>query len=255
MLTFEYDKLDSTNDQTKRLTAEHPGQVVLVTAKEQTAGRGRSGRVWRSPPCGAWFSLAWPTNKQAPQYAQASIVVGAAVLGTIRQMIGNHPSFDWRIKWPNDVLLNGGKVAGVLCEWSMPQNNQTKFPAVLMIGVGINANFDPAQLGHGLRYPATTLSAAIGSPIDLDALISCCVEGITKSMASLEHDGLTPQTIQALESDLAWVNQPISLRVGDRQMTGTCTGLDSLGRLMLKTPRGAVAFDAGEIEQLTAVGV
>jgi len=249
MISYHYDTIDSTSDQAQRLTSRHPGQSLLVSAGTQTAGRGRSGRGWRSPLGGAWFSVVWPMNGPIDRYACSTVVIGWSVLRTIQRVVG--AGCRLKIKWPNDVLLNGKKVAGVLCEQVLSTKSASQVPPTIIIGVGINANLDDDQLSCGFRYPATSIQAETGRDIELQSLVGPCVEEIQETMLSLEQEGFGSEVFGSIEEQLAWVGQWVSLRVGEREVVGMCMGLDPQGRLRIQTDGQEQAFDAGEVGRLS----
>lgn len=253
VLTFQHDEIDSTNDQAKRLIARYPDGPLRVIARCQSKGRGRSGRGWTSPVGGAWFSLVWPVDRPVERFSPVSVLAGWAVWLSLDQLLGDGHRLE--IKWPNDVLLGGRKLAGVLCEqvWTGPAPGAG--PASLVVGVGINANFQPACLGRGLRVPATSLLAATGKPVDLKHLITQCTASVIATVSGQEHENLSHAVLADLHTHLAWMNEPVSLRIGERAITGICRGLDPTGALRLTVEGRTRAYDAGEVEQLSATSI
>ena len=152
------------------MLALHPGRRLVVTAAQQTAGRGRLGRVWHAPRGGAWFSLVWPT-KRGVDYAAVPLRVGAV----LRDLIAGVTPEPVTVKPPNDVLIAGKKVAGVLCE----QEHEAQ---AIIVGVGINANFDVSQLPRDLHLPAVAL---VG--VEVDSLIAESLGLITASLTQYEQ--------------------------------------------------------------------
>jgi len=250
MLTFHLDELDSTSEQAKRLAMRYPEQPLLVTAKRQTAGRGRSGRMWHSPVGGAWFSLVWPIANRIEHSSVMPLLVGWVVLKSIRAVIGS--SHTLKMKWPNDVLLgdHDQKIAGVLCEQVLQKGYGGAGPA-LVVGVGINVNFDPSQLGDDLRCTATTLLSAIGKVIELPGFIGLCVHQMIAALDGSDYESLSATTLQDLEAHLAWINQPVSLRNGNQLIHGICRGLDPSGRIQIMVDQQLQLFDAGEVSRLS----
>lgn len=248
MLTFHYDKLDSTSEQGKRLAARYRGQRLLVTAKCQTAGRGRSGRLWQSPVGGAWFTLVWPIERAVEATSIVPLLVGREVLRAVRKTIGSMHAL--KIKWPNDVLLGSEpqKIAGVLCEQWL--HDRDGLDRTLCIGVGINVNFGCSELSHDLHGRATTLLSAIGSSLDVSRLIELCVRYVASALDETNGGRLSAARLQDLEAHLAWLNEPICLRSGDRLIKGICRGLDPSGRIQILVGQQLRLFDAGEVSQL-----
>lgn len=252
MLRFDYDHLDSTHEQAKRLMNERPGEALLVTAATQSDGRGRSGRTWQSPRGGAWFSVVWPIERWDERYTASTLAAGWAVLGAIEPLLS--PERSIQVKWPNDLLIDGEKVAGVLCERIAPLPHQAGQAATaLLIGVGINANIGREQLGEPMRLPATTLRAATGRETNLAWLIERCTTMLGQAMTSIEREDMPGDVIRAVEDRLAWRNQTVTLRTGAGVVTGVCRGLDSVGRLLLEIDGQHVPFAGGEVEHVRTV--
>ena len=252
MERFHYEQIDSTNEQAQRLTASHSGEAFLVTADEQTAGRGRFGRTWQSPRGGAWISLVWPTPPEAlppDRYAATPLIAALATLRTIRHALAEAPAKmldSLKIKWPNDILLTDRKVAGVLCQRVFTAGGAGS----LIIGVGINVDFPLGQLQNDLRWPATTLTESSGFTVDVDTVIERFTETAFEMMSTFERDGLTKPMLDELAANLAFVGRTVTLPIADRKLTGTIGGLDDQGRLLLGTDQGVVACENGEVKDV-----
>jgi BirA family biotin operon repressor/biotin-[acetyl-CoA-carboxylase] ligase len=258
MLRFHFDCVDSTNARAAQIAARHSGREVLVSARRQTAGRGRSGRVWQSPPGGAWFTLALPAYAVPEAYEPLPLVVGYAVLRALREEVFKIDA-DLQIKWPNDVLLGGRKVAGILCQRVLnavetkARGSGLAARPLMLIGVGINVNLDPAALGPDLRVPATSLHAATGHKLSVSRLIGHCATLIANAKLALERDGFTPADRCNIEANLAWRGEEVAFRRGTQAVRTWCLGLDDHGRLCLEIDGRSEPVNAGEIEHLAAV--
>jgi BirA family biotin operon repressor/biotin-[acetyl-CoA-carboxylase] ligase len=253
MQRFDYDAIDSTNDQAQRLLAEHGGQAFLVTAAVQTAGRGRHGRTWQSPRGGAWMSLAWPMTLDAHCYAAVPLVAALATKHTIHEVTAGTSTSarlvdDLTIKWPNDLLLSGRKVAGILCQRTLTPAPKPATAPGLIIGVGINVDFDCEQLTGELRSPATTLRKALGVNIAVEAVIQSFAATAPGLLRRFEqHQGLTTQMLAELRQHLALVDDHVTVTTGQGRISGSVIGLDEQGSLLLKTDAGTLTCQSGEI--------
>lgn len=118
--------------------------------------------------------------------ATVAVVAAEAVLGALYRCAAERAA-DFQIKWPNDILIDGRKVAGILCEQCV--GGPPSQPPVLIIGVGVNVDFDAAQLGDDLRRPATTLSAALGRQIAVDDVIAAVAEALVEAMTRFKFTG------------------------------------------------------------------
>lgn len=246
---FHFDVIDSTNARARELTATHPGRTLLVSADEQTAGRGRNGRTWSSPRGGAWFTVAVPMLGDAVRYTPAPLAAGLAVIAQLADVLSGDAVAELEIKWPNDVLLNGAKVCGILCEQALGDGTAHVVPS-LMVGVGINVNLTPDDLPSDVRYPATTLQAVAGRPLSVPQIIKACGQAITREMTRLQSDGLSDEQYRRLQAALAWRGQRVSVSgASGLPHAGTLHGIDRQGRVMVKlADTGEVMpFDIGDL--------
>jgi BirA family biotin operon repressor/biotin-[acetyl-CoA-carboxylase] ligase len=169
-----------------------------------------------------------------------------AAVATLRAVRDAAPECAGRllVKWPNDLLLDGHKVAGILCEQFLGGAGSTT--AVLVVGVGVNVDLDPAQLGADLRHPATTLQAAAGRAVAVAAVIDALTRRLADALADFEVEGLSASVLGELRAHLAYAGSVQSFDLAGRIVTGRVKGVDPLGRLVLACDEGEVAFDSGE---------
>ncbi len=144
------DSVGSTSDEALRLAREGAPHGTVVTAREQTAGRGRVGRAWASPPGNLYLSVLLRLDLPVARIAELSFVAALAVAETVDAFVAGRAS----LKWPNDVLIDGAKVAGILIEQA---------DGVAVIGIGVNVAHCPS----GLAYPVTSLMDASRAPLPL----------------------------------------------------------------------------------------
>jgi BirA family transcriptional regulator, biotin operon repressor / biotin---[acetyl-CoA-carboxylase] ligase len=157
-----------TTPSTQRMLGPEHGEGTVAVAEEQTEGRGRLGRSWLSPPgTNILCSLLLEPPVELPRLPELSVVAGQACAETIAELTGLQPT----IKLPNDVLIGERKVAGILAEARGGR---------VILGIGINVNADPVELGPDLRAPATSLSAELGRPVNR-------VELLASLLAALER--------------------------------------------------------------------
>ncbi len=148
-----YDRIGSTNDEAHARLASKQIEPVWIAAAEQTHGKGRLGRHWESRPGNLYASLVWPTNTELKRLASLSLVAGLAVRDAI---IAAGVTLPVQLKWPNDVLVSGQKVSGVLIETTTVANCHAA-----IIGCGLNLAHHPSDT----RWPASDL-AACGTTIE-----------------------------------------------------------------------------------------
>jgi BirA family transcriptional regulator, biotin operon repressor / biotin---[acetyl-CoA-carboxylase] ligase len=215
---------DSTNERAKQLALNGAPHGTLVTADEQTAGRGRQGRSWLAPPGKALLMSVVLRELGA---AQAYLPLAAAL--AVCEASEQSADVRCQIKWPNDVWVGGRKLAGILVE-GRPQEGWA------VLGIGLNVSTTPDEFPEELRDIATSLGG--GSPEEvlprltaaLDARLTNPPDEIVAAWS--ERDALRGRTIR-------WQG-------GE----GTATGIDSSGALIVDTAAGRVTLDAGEVHLL-----
>jgi BirA family biotin operon repressor/biotin-[acetyl-CoA-carboxylase] ligase len=150
-----FEKTNSTNDVVEKLARDGVGEGVVVFAEAQSQGRGRLGRRWISPPRrGLWFSVLLRPNLRPQAATQLTVAAATALVRAIRDQTGLAPE----IKWPNDILIRGRKVAGVLTELSA-ELDHIKY---LILGIGVDVNLSASDFPPELRKVATSLRIETG---------------------------------------------------------------------------------------------
>ncbi|HVE68756.1 MAG TPA: biotin--[acetyl-CoA-carboxylase] ligase [Solirubrobacteraceae bacterium] len=209
-------RTDSTNARARELAGAGAPHGTLVTAAEQTAGRGRQGRTWSAPPGRALLlSLVlrdWP--RLLPLAAAVAVAEVAGDAATI--------------KWPNDVQLDGGKVAGILVE-GRPQEGW------MVLGIGLNVAVELAELPPELRDTAASLGR---SPAQIEPVLAELLDRLAAWLSASHDDVLTAfRARDALfEREVTWAGG-----------SGVAEGVDGEGRLVVRTGSGREALDAGEV--------
>jgi BirA family biotin operon repressor/biotin-[acetyl-CoA-carboxylase] ligase len=206
----------STNERARQLAAEGAPHGTLVTATEQSAGRGRQGRRWSAPPGRA--ILCSVVVRDPPRLLP--LAAGVAVAETVGP--------EAMLKWPNDVLLDGRKVAGILVE-GRPQEGWA------VVGTGINVAVRPDDFPGELRGVAGTLGL---DPEAVEPVLDQLMEALGHWILASDDD-----VLEALRARDALVGQTVRWAGG----TGRAAGVNDQGRLMVATADGEVALDAGEV--------
>lgn len=230
--------VDSTNAHAARLAAEGPAWVL---AHEQTAGRGRRGRPWVSPRGNFHASLVMRPSEPARVVALRSFAAALALRDSLVALTGLPMAF--ALKWPNDLLLNGGKLAGILLE-SVGQGGKV---ARLVIGFGVNliAAPDPAQLDQGALAPVTVL-AETGLRLAPEALLAALAPAYARWEAVFVTEGFAPLRQEWLRH-AARLGEPILARTGAETRSGIFESIDAEGALVLGTSSGRVTIPAAEV--------
>jgi BirA family transcriptional regulator, biotin operon repressor / biotin---[acetyl-CoA-carboxylase] ligase len=207
----------SKNDRARTLATAGAPHGTLVTAHAQSAGRGRQGRSWSAPP---GHALLMSLVLRGPH----ALLPLAAAVG-----VAEAAGPDAQIKWPNDVLLDGRKLAGILAE-SRPQEDWA------VLGIGVNVAVRIEDLPAELHDRAATLGR---SPADVEPFLAELLASLERALALP-----APELLEAWRTRDALEGQTISWTAG----TGTAMGIDGEGRLVVELPGGGrTALDAGEI--------
>ena len=233
-----FGQLDSTNAEAVRLAGHAPAWVM---AAEQTAGRGRRARPWASPRGNFHATLILRPDEPAATVALRSFAAALALYDACVALTGLPAAF--ALKWPNDVLLNGGKLAGILLE----SHGAGAGVAHLCIGIGVNLIAAPeaSQVEPGALLPVSLL-AETGLRIEPEAFLNALAPAYARWEASLTTQGFAPLR-RAWLSHAARIGEPITARTGSQTRHGIFDTIDDTGALILRTAQGPVAIPAAEV--------
>lgn len=232
--------IDSTNAEAARLAPTLTGPCWIL-AGEQTGGRGRRGRVWASPRGNFHATLVMRPQGSPPQAALRSFVAALALRQALAQVSGSDAPFT--LKWPNDVLCNGGKIAGILLE----STGHGAEVAHLAIGIGVNLIAAPdASLLDRDALPAVTLLAETGRRVEPEALLDAVAPAFAEWEACLQADGFTPIRSTWL-THAARLGETIRARTGTETREGVFEDIDTTGALVLRMAHGRVAIPAADV--------
>lgn len=233
------DTVDSTNTRLMLRAAQDAGSGLALAAEAQTAGRGRRGRIWQSGIGSTLtFSLLWRFAQGARELAGLSLAVGVALARVLRTAGAR----DAQLKWPNDVVLPGGKLAGILIE----MQGDVLGPSAAVIGIGINVRPDPRVLA-AVDQPVADLETATGASVDRNHLLALLLMELAAVLERFAADGFAPlrgewQTLHAHQ------DQPVCLTLPDgHQVTGRVRGVADDGVLLLESAGGITRHHSGEV--------
>lgn len=234
----------STQEEAKQLAEAGAPEGTAVIAEEQTGGRGRMGRVWHSPPGkGIWMSVVLRPNLPILSTPQLTLLAGVAVCRAIRRTTG----VDAGIKWPNDLLVSGRKVCGILLESSISEG-QLQY---CIAGIGIDVNLDESDFPDFIQGIGTSLKIERGGEsVDLMELAGNVLSELECLYTLYMEQGFGP--IGGLwESLSVTLDRQIVLNTAHGKKEGRAIGLDSDGALQLKNDLGQVfSVCSGEIEMI-----
>jgi BirA family transcriptional regulator, biotin operon repressor / biotin---[acetyl-CoA-carboxylase] ligase len=222
-----FDSIGSTNNEALAWATSGASDLSLVVADEQTAGRGRLDRKWFTPKGTALaFSLILrPTAEEKSYLTRAVGLAALAVTDSLRTR-----GLVAQIKWPNDVLLNGHKVAGILVEsvWSGEEID------CLVIGIGMNVLKGAVPAAELLQFPATSLEDSLGPAVEHEKILADILAGI---IALRSHLG-TDSFIASWEKVLAFRGEEVQVERNESLIAGKLLGLESDGSLRLRDEDG-----------------
>ncbi len=233
-------EIDSTNAEGFRRAASLPGPTWIL-AGMQTAGRGRRARPWSSPPGNFHGTLVLKPTEPPEVVALRSFAAALALRDALVAVTGLPQSFS--LKWPNDVLCNGGKLAGILLE-SVGLGGPEP---VLCIGIGVNliAAPDASQVEPG-AVPPVSLLQETGLRITPEAFLDALAPAYARWEATFTAEGFAPLRAAWL-SHAARLGEPIRARTGADTREGVFETIDAQGNLILRMNQGAVAIPAAEV--------
>ena len=229
---FGYQKIDSAMDMAHELASEGSEEGTLVYAVGQEHGRGRQGRAWASPEGGAYFAIIARPLRSHGETPQLSLLAGLAAAEAVQALADVHPS----IRWPNDLIVDGKKLAGILVEAKK---------GGVVIGIGINAATKPEDL------PDVAVSlAALGKPQDPVELAKEVCRRFSGHYRHWSKQGFAPFR-DVLRPWIGMFGQPVHVTAGNDYFEGTAQDLDERGRLVVRLDSGVQrAFEVGEVTLL-----
>lgn len=231
--------IGSTNDRARAALVEPGGVGLAVVADEQLAGRGRRGRTWLSPPgMNLMVSIALRPKIDT---RRGGLLGAAAALAVLRACSRFSPSAELAIRWPNDLVDDGGrKVAGLLIETALEEGRL----AEAVIGIGINANWRRAEMPDEIAEQATSLAELAGGPVDRVALLSELLVALDDEVGRLEQGGSPVPRLR----QHSWLDgRRVEVDLGDRTLAGRAIGLDDDGGLLLEVDAEVVTLTVGEV--------
>jgi len=223
------ESVGSTNDEAAHLAEAGAPEGTVVWARQQTGGRGRRGRVWASPIGNLYSSTILRPDCPAARAAELGFVAALAVADIV-------PSGrDVRVKWPNDVMVDGGKVAGILPESSIGQGGNAEH---VVMGIGVNVGFAPNL--PEMRYPGARLGGTV------EAALERLTAALAERVAEWRRDGFETVRAQWL-ARAGPLGLEVDVKLGDEVVRGRFAGMDREGALLLDTAAGPRRIVAGEL--------
>ncbi len=225
-----FEQTTSTNDVVEKLARDGVKEGIVVFAESQTKGRGRLGRVWSSPTRkGLWFSVLLRPHMRPQETTQLTVAAATALWRAIHQETGLPPE----IKWPNDILIRGKKVVGILTELSA-EVDRVKH---VTLGVGVDVNLTATEFPPDLRKTATSLRIEAGQPIGRAELAITILRELDRDYARI-NSGTFAEVADEWEARCSTIGKSVAIQIGDRRVRGRAESLDADGALLVRTEHG-----------------
>jgi len=232
-------QVDSTNAEAVRHLASGAVPPFLVIAEQQTAGRGRRGRSWASPfGENLYYSLVLRVSGGMRQLEGLSLVVGLALLQALREA----GIKDAGLKWPNDLLVGGRKIAGILLELSGDPADVCH----VVIGIGVNINMRNAPQGEAIGQPWTSMRQVLGRQVDRNRFVTALSSQLERYLQLHQAQGFASLR-ELWEASHLWQGRMVELAAGAQAIHGRVLGVDDTGALRLEVDGQEKVFSGGEL--------
>jgi len=225
-----FQETTSTNDVVEKLARDGVKEGVVVFAESQTRGRGRLGRKWVSPPGkGLWFSLLLRPNLRPQETTRLTVASATALRRAIVSQTGLQPE----IKWPNDLLISGKKVAGILTELSAELDHVR----YVILGIGVDVNPALSDFPESIRSIASSLRIAAGRPISRPDLAVAFLREFDRDYSRV-CSGQFAAVADEWEEHCSTLGRQVSIRLGPREIRGRAESLSPEGELLVRSEFG-----------------
>ena len=225
-----FQETTSTNDVIEKLARDGVKEGVVVFAESQTRGRGRLGRKWMSPASrGLWFSVLLRPDLRPQEATRLTVASATALRRAIELQTGLAP----QIKWPNDILVDGRKVAGILTEL----NAELDHIKYIVLGIGVDVNLNASDFPVELRKVATSLKAETGKPVSRSDLAVAVLQELDRDYARIDAARF-PDLADEWEKYNTTIGREVVIRMGANQLRGRAESLGDGGELLLRTEHG-----------------
>ena len=235
------DSIDSTNSHAKRLGEKDFIDGTVIIAEEQTTGRGRLGREWVSPKGkGIWMTILLKPDINPERASQITLISAMAVVKGIKKA----SDIDTLIKWPNDLVLNGQKLCGILTELGAEIDRIN----YLCVGIGINVNQDKKDFGNYELNTATSLKIVSGSVVDRKKLIGEVLKAFEDYYTKFLKDSSIDFMVEEYKKSSANIGKEVRLITKDGEIEATAEDISSNGHLIVRLKCGSLReISSGEV--------
>lgn len=244
MIVHHFEEIDSTNEQAKREVAQGAIHETVIRADSQTAGKGRRGRTWESPKgCNLYFSLIVRPDIVPDKASMLTLVMALAVTNVLEEISeGKKATCKPKIKWPNDIVINGRKVCGILTELTLKE----KAIDAVIIGVGINVG--KQKFGPELTDKATDMETEWGIRLSCDELLGNIINAFRQYYTVFLQKGSFEDLQEEYNRLLINRGREVCVLEPSGEYRGIATGINEKGELHIRLPEGGETYIyAGEV--------
>jgi len=235
---IHYDNIDSTNTQAKILASRGACEGTVLLAEEQTGGRGRLGRHWIAPKgTGIWMSIILKPDIEPSEAAKITQIAAAAATMAVREITGCEAG----IKWPNDIIVKGKKICGILTEMSGELNSIS----YIVVGIGINVNMGMEDFPYELREKATSLKECSGKIVSRKKLVISVLTHFEKYYFNFLESKNVRSSVDICKKYSVTLGKQVKIMQRGMEMLGEALDITEDGELMIKN-------DKGEIEKIVS---
>jgi len=236
------DSIDSTNRKTKELLVQGESEGLIVTARTQTAGRGRKDRSWYSPIGGLYFSIALKPRIGPEQAPLLGLLSACAVARGIRSLGVENV----RLKWPNDVLVQQYKIAGILSESILVDDNHLR----IVVGIGVNQNCPVSEMSEHLRWPTTSIIDELGKETSIEALLCSIVNEMDELLQAVENDSSYAVVLEEWRRVSSTLGTRVRIYEDEKTTDGIAKDIGEDGSLIVETDEGLMKVVSGDVAHL-----
>jgi BirA family transcriptional regulator, biotin operon repressor / biotin---[acetyl-CoA-carboxylase] ligase len=227
------EQVDSTNLYAKRIAESGFIDGTVIVADEQQKGKGRLGRAWVSPKGkGIWMTIMLKPKINPADAAKVTLIAACAVCKAIEEICEIYP----KIKWPNDIVLNGKKLCGILTEMSAEQDEII----YLIVGIGINVNLELQDFPEDLQAIATSIRIQKGTSVIRKDLAAALINNFESYYKVFTETGSIKSFIQEYKEKSAVLGKEVRVTSSSLQLTGTVIDISHEGQLLLKQDDGSI---------------
>lgn len=243
---YHYSTLKSTNLQAVQLARENQPEWTVISAAQQTAGKGRYQRRWESPPrLGLYFSIILKPVLAVKKLNLINIATALCLKLFLADLLPSNHRHIIKLKWPNDVLINRKKISGILLESGLKQNLLN----YLIVGIGLNVNQTLTDFSEELRSTATSLKIETNQNYHLKELLNKFLQTYHDSL-NQEIDSNFKNTVAKYEEHLLFKNRQIEIGLKDKTIHGRLNGIDEFGYLKLNSGDRELLINSGDVWEI-----